>query len=336
VVLFHYKKVPSGTRDIKTSPCLAGELYMRVILATDGSIEADLAEAVLKKLPIPKNSEVTVGMVTHLAAAVQVGFAPESIAISDRLAADTWKIQRQIASQTVGRIGKRLGAEGYRVEQVVLEGNTADQLLDLISQKKADAVVAGCGVNSNFAAFFLGSVSRKLVLYSPVSILVGRHYAELPSEGSVNKLMSKEKLDILVAVDGSEGSKLALRSLSRIEHSVFRKIVVLCVEPISYSFASPMHALVTYDSEGPQTRAVAEAAAEKLSHCGDRVEALTAFGRPSVEIARVAKEQGVDVVMLGANRHGAIERFFVGSCAYETATGAPCSVLILRDVLPFE
>jgi universal stress protein A len=309
---------------------------MRVIIATDGSTEADLAAAVFSKLPLPKHAKIKVATVTHLPVLAGVGFSPDAMGAYGASAADTWRIQRQVARQTIDHVTERLRGSGLDAAPVLLEGNTSDALLELVHEDKADVICVGCGVNSNFAAFFLGSVSRKLVLYSEASVLVGRHYPDFTAEGSFKRLMKKEKLDVMIAVDGSKGSELALDTLAQIDHKAFDNLYVVSVEPLIYTPGSMDLAAVlpTYDSDRARVDALARTAAEKIEHCAEHVHWLSSFGRPSVEITRLAAEKKVDLIMLSANRHGAIERFLLGSCAYETATSAPCSVLILRDVLP--
>ena len=45
---------------------------------------------------------------------------------------------------------------------------------------------------------------------------------------------------------------------------------------------------------------------------------------------KFAVEAGADLVVLGAKRHGALERFLIGSVSFEVAGTAPCSVWIVR------
>lgn len=311
---------------------------IEVVVATDGSVEADISGAVANRLPLPKDSRFKVAMVTHLPVSVFMPFAPEGLVAGEQVAADGYRIEHKIAKQTVDRVAQRLREHGFEAEGVVLEGNTSDQLLELIKNDNADMILAGCGVNSNFAAFFLGSVSRKLVLYSQASVLVGRHYQDTPAEGSYSRLSAKEKLDVLVAVDGTKGSELAIESLENLTSPVFGNLYIACIESMPYAEfgMDPSSGIPNYEAALRALRETAENAASRLRSCADKLEVLTGFGRASTQISHFAREKNLDLVMLGANRHGAIERFLLGSTAYETATGAPCSVLIFRDVLRFQ
>jgi len=76
---------------------------------------------------------------------------------------------------------------------------------------------------------------------------------------------------------------------------------------------------------------LAEATADHLRDVADEVKAVGKPGRPASTILEVAKEEGVDLIVMGATRHGALERFLLGSTSHEVAVHAPCSVIILRD-----
>lgn len=310
---------------------------LRVVVATDGSLASDIARTVLSRLPLPKGTTFTVAMVSHAPIEVGVGLGPASDSLQEASLDDRFRFHREVSRRTVERVAEGLRNEGFEAESLVLEGDTASELLELISDQRARLTVVGCGINSNFAALFLGSVSRKLVLYSEASVLVGRAFSGGREEESCKVLSSKPKLDLLVPVDGSTGADIAVQSLERLKSPLFGNIYVLSVDPRLYmSSLEPALILTPDDSTMITTEAIAHSAAARIANAADHVVPLIATGRPSVEIERVAREKSVDLVVMGANRHGAFERFLLGSCAYESATSAPCSVLILRDVLPLE
>lgn len=304
---------------------------MRIILATDGSIEADVAEAVCIKLPLPSTAVVTVAMVTYLQAPVGVAGMPEGMGVVDGWIAQNLRVQRAVSEQTVARIVERLGEAGIHAEGVVRQGNPCEQIEELAAEQQADLVVVGSGIDSNLAALLLGSISRRLVLHSPISVLVGKHYGEVPAEGSHDRLTRTQHLSALIAVDGSPGADVALKSLEAVRRPVFSTLYTLCVDPMPWW---PGWILPAEGESG--TRKVAEQAAARLEGCAERVVPIHGAGRPSIVITKEAKERKVDLVMMGATRHHPVERLLAGSCAYETATSAPCSVMVLRNQLPFE
>ena len=53
-------------------------------------------------------------------------------------------------------------------------------------------------------------------------------------------------------------------------------------------------------------------------------------GHPATEIARVARENGFDLVVMGTHGRRGLRRLFVGSVTEEVIRIAPCSVLAVR------
>lgn len=54
-------------------------------------------------------------------------------------------------------------------------------------------------------------------------------------------------------------------------------------------------------------------------------------GKAFVEIVRLAKEQDVDLVMVGTHGRGAIGHMLLGSVAEKVVRKAPCPVLVVRE-----
>lgn len=312
---------------------LIGSIFtsVKVLLATDGSIEADLAEVLLSRLPLAKPT-VMVAMVVHTPMAVPL--APLG---GGEFIVDSFRIEREIAERTVESVAERVRASGADTDALVVQGDTATELLDLIHRVGFDLVASGTSMESTLRAFFLGSVSRKLALYSECSTLVARHFRHEQAEGSAERLSTKAKLDLLVAVDGTPGSASSVDSLSALRDRRFGTVTVLSVAPAG---SLPANAVVPADigdlsSEASPFAELAASTASSIEGCADRVEAVVASGRPSEEIGKVAEARDVDLIVMGATRHGAIERLILGSCAYETVASAPCSVLVLRKPIAF-
>lgn len=303
---------------------------MRVILATDGSIEADVAEAVCSKLPLPPGSRWIVAMVTHQSQPVGAGFMPEAMGAVDTWMGENMRIQRMVSERTVQRVVERLTEAGHEAEGARLEGDPAEEIERLAEERDAHLVVVGSGLDSNFAAFLLGSVSRRLVLHSPRSVLVGKHYDHVEADGTHDRLRRTSQLSAILAVDGSPGAEQAVKSLEGVRRKVFSTLYTLTVE------ATPSWpgGLVPEGAESGALK-VAEEAAARLKECAEHVVPLSSSGRPSIVLVGEARKRNLDLILVGATRHSTLDRILAGSCAYETATSAPCSVLVVRDALPF-
>jgi nucleotide-binding universal stress UspA family protein len=60
------------------------------------------------------------------------------------------------------------------------------------------------------------------------------------------------------------------------------------------------------------------------------IERLIEDGPPGVAICDVAKDRGVDVIVIGSRGRGAIKRALLGSVSTHVVHNAPCPVLVVR------
>jgi len=69
----------------------------------------------------------------------------------------------------------------------------------------------------------------------------------------------------------------------------------------------------------------------KLLAQGVESETHTAIGNSFVEIVRLAKEQNVDLIILGTHGWGALKHLLLGSTAERVVRKAPCPVLTVHN-----
>jgi nucleotide-binding universal stress UspA family protein len=62
----------------------------------------------------------------------------------------------------------------------------------------------------------------------------------------------------------------------------------------------------------------------------DSVKQVVLSGKPFVEIIRYAREQNIDLIVLGAHGHSALASMLLGSVTEKVIRKAPCAVLTVR------
>jgi nucleotide-binding universal stress UspA family protein len=67
-----------------------------------------------------------------------------------------------------------LQRHGISSTPVLKQGDAATEIMDYVKANKIDLIVAGSRGRGQFASWWMGSVSRKLVHYSNCSVLVVR------------------------------------------------------------------------------------------------------------------------------------------------------------------
>jgi nucleotide-binding universal stress UspA family protein len=78
-----------------------------------------------------------------------------------------------------------------------------------------------------------------------------------------------------------------------------------------------------------EQRLLAAAAAQPLP-----IETLAVWGNPAVEICRIAREYGIDLIVMSPRRRHDLAHIFRGSVTEHVVRYAPCSVLIVRTFQP--
>ena len=73
-----------------------------------------------------------------------------------------------------------------------------------------------------------------------------------------------------------------------------------------------------------------DALSSKARKAGARVKTLLLEGVPAESIARSAKSQRADLVVIGTHGRTGLARFFVGSVAERVVSMAPCPVMTVR------
>lgn len=68
-----------------------------------------------------------------------------------------------------------------------------------------------------------------------------------------------------------------------------------------------------------------------LDRSGQRVELAVREGSPFVEIVRYARDQSVDLIVMGTHGRGPIAHMLLGSVTEQVVRKAPCPVFVVRD-----
>ncbi len=140
-------------------------------------------------------------------------------------------------------------------------------------------------------------------------------------------------MKVLLATDGSEHAENAAWFLSHLPHSERLDLLVLSVQPQlplhgSTEVMAWMDEQRKFEKEGAGK--ACERVEEMFQGANASVETATCEGHPGKEIVKLARDRGLDLIVLGAEGHSVVERMLLGSVSDFVATHAHCSVLIVR------
>jgi len=148
-------------------------------------------------------------------------------------------------------------------------------------------------------------------------------------------------MKIVLAIDGSDFSKLAIDELAGMPLPAGSKVCILNV------FENPMSAVPGvlpfggtlgnyYEEAVSNARKLVEdtvnAASKSLKEKNDTLAITTVVidGLPKSAILEKAEAFDADLIVVGSQGHGTFSRFLLGSVSQSLATHADCSVMIVR------
>ena len=138
---------------------------------------------------------------------------------------------------------------------------------------------------------------------------------------------------IVAGVDGSEGSKEALRFA--LAEATLRGATVRAVHAWSLpiAFGGPYMPPQPYDGTElqDQARASLDADVDEVLREGSPVDVERVVERGSPADVLVHAAEGADMLVVGSRGHGGFAGLLLGSVSQQCAQHAPCAVVIVRQ-----
>jgi nucleotide-binding universal stress UspA family protein len=288
----------------------------RVLLATDGSAEAELAATSAAYLATSTGSELHV---------VHVG--PFMPMLFSTMEDEPARMARE-ARKTLDDAVRRIEATGGDVAQSYLKmGGASEEIVAVAEELGAGLIVMGNRGRGGVRRALMGSVSDSVVRHAHCPVLVVR----------ADPIVFPAK--ILVATDGSKEAELASSSaadLAKRTGSELHVVYVGHMPPIFYE--SPGAWALDPDLRGRMGESAEVGARTKLDEQVQRVReaggevagAHAKLGRPDAEIVRLAQELGAGLIVLGSRGLGPLRSALMGSVSDSVVRHAHCPVLVVR------
>jgi nucleotide-binding universal stress UspA family protein len=289
----------------------------KILLATDGSREAELAARTAADVANGTNSELHV---------VHVGpFMPMLFSSMEEEPARMAREARKTLDDAVGRI-EAAGGDVARAHLKV--GGASEEIVALAEELGAGLIVMGNRGRGGVRRALMGSVSDSVVRHAHCPVLVVR----------ADPIVFPAK--IVVATDGSREAELASSSAADLAERTGSELHIVYVGHIP---------LVYYESPGawaldPDLRRRMQGSAEeeakarldeqirRVREAGREVaEAHARLGRPDAEIVGLAEELGAGLVVIGSRGLGPLRSALMGSVSHSVVRHARCPVMVVRE-----
>jgi nucleotide-binding universal stress UspA family protein len=282
----------------------------KILLATDGSREADLAAKTAVELAQRTGSELEVVHVFGISPwypAYPEATDLEGVELEDpRLEEGLERISEQRARKVLDAEAEKVRSAGGTVAQAHLrEGGIAQEIVALAEDIGAGLIVMGSRGLGGIRRALMGSVSDAVVRHAHCPVMVFR--------GEPVVFPTK----ILVATDRSREAELAATTAADLVKSTNSELHVVHVG---------------FDQARDEAQNELDTEVGMVREAGvTDVQAHLKFGIPARTIVDLAEEVGVGLIVMGSRGRGGVRRALIGSVSSSVVPHAHCPVLVVRQ-----
>lgn len=297
----------------------------KILLATDGSKDAELATRAAIELANTTGSELHVVYVGELGGVLRAPSESELGQFVQRLTRNTHSVLGERIA-LIAAAGGGVSGDHARV------GHPAEEIVVLAQEIGAGLIVIGSRGRGRIRRALMGSVSDSVVRHAHCPVLVVRG-----GESGRTVLLSKK---ILLATDGSEDAALAAQTAAGLAQQMGSELHTVYVRPrlVPHRPGYYVGPAIVENAERKE-REVLEREAQRLLDAqtaevrgagGNVAEAHLRVGTPDEEIVKLAEELGVGLIVMGSRGRGGVRRALMGSVSDSVVRHAYCPVLVVR------
>jgi nucleotide-binding universal stress UspA family protein len=311
---------------------------MKILVAYDGSTYANDALDDLQRAGLPDNVEAVVLSVADLWVLPQdedtspSKLGPSSAIQQARRAAANMRESAEVRAQSgAARLSQMF--PNWQVRAETAANSPAWAIILKAEEWGADLLVVGSRGYSQLGRWVLGSVSQTVLTHARCAVRIARSSSTQPGR----------PLRILVGVDGSSESELAIRTVSERDWPQGTDIRLVMV--LNSSLLREMPAPHSQSGD-EQSAADAEveaidgmigrmlngyAATVSKNSTGATVSTSLLPGDPKRVLVEEAEQWGADCIFIGSRGLNRLERLLLGSVSSAIAVRAHCTVEVVRE-----
>jgi nucleotide-binding universal stress UspA family protein len=233
-----------------------------------------------------------------------------------------WSTASRAELESLAANTKRRHAD---TESVWLEGDPRLRILEIVSQRSVDLVVAGTHGRRGLSRLLFGSVASRLVRTSPVPLIT-------TAAGQDHTSLRPRIRHILVATDFGDGAQQARELACGLATRLDARVTLLHVLPPTLpQLGRPMPAEFLPVDEAKVALA---AELERVSQGVLKVDSILAEGDPREQILRIAADCNADLIAMGTHARRGLPRYLLGSVAEAVVRSSPIPVLTMTSENP--
>ncbi len=206
--------------------------------------------------------------------------------------------------------------EGIQINTILEEGNIHEAIIDIAVANECDLIVMGRRGLSSIERAFMGSVTARVIGYSPIDVLV------MPQDSVI------KWNNVLLAVDGSRYSEVASNRAISLAQTYGQELNVLSVVDVpAEAYAEAPDFIEKMIANARETAEVVENMAKAA---GLRSRSFVREGEAYKKIIDLARELESSIICMGSHGRTGLRRLLMGSVTEKVIGSAPCPVLVVK------
>ena len=315
---------------------------MKILVAYDGSVSADVIFDDMKRAGLPRDTEALVLSVADLTAKsppirelAALAFPSERATVRPK---GTMTYGERMVNEAEGFVlhaadKLRRQFPGWTVLSEAKTGTPALEIIEAANRFNADLIVVGSHGRSAIGRLLLGSVSKQISEDADCSVRVARFDAKKEKDAPPR---------IIIGVNDSPTTVQAILAVGKRVWQEGTEVRLIAVDEndstnrIDGEFTPADEMIDSYQQSVPaKVRSILEWGAEELKIIGMKPSIWTRKGDPKKILVSEAKNWNADCIFVGTRSFdNFLEKFRMGSVSTHVVTNAPCSVEVVRP--PFE
>ncbi len=316
-------------------------MLRRIVVGLDGSAQAESAVPAAAALARASGARLTL---------VQALPSGETLEVIDAAHPDVFRYSASEGSEDdvlaaraaardarayLERVAALWRASGITVDTLVVAGDPADVVIEVVTTRSADLVVLATRGRTGLDRLLFGSVAEAILRRSPVPVVLLQSLApeyELAGPGQIVRL--------LVPLDGRPLAEAALPWAGDLARSLHAEVVLARILPPASSPAEEASAstetgqeISLSDERVKSAQEYLDVVAQRLRAAGVRVSTVVRRDQPAVGLVAAADAQSAALIVMATHGRTGLPRTLLGSVALEVVRQAQRPVVLVRPGL---
>jgi nucleotide-binding universal stress UspA family protein len=234
---------------------------------------------------------------------------------------------REVAAINFQELESLVRDQGIAVSSLVTTGIPSIEILHTAKQKQASLIIGGSHRKRRDEEELLDTTTARVVRHSPIPVMVARYHPAWEDAEKCAQYCQRQFSKLLVPVDWSDCAMKAVDYIAGLKTSEPQEVIVAHVldeHELQYADAEVIEECRQKDLEQ------LERTKTRLASEGFGVKTHLHVGKPHREIARIAEEENVSLIVMGHHGKGWLKNLVIGSTTERVLRTARVPVLVVN------